>query len=73
MEVRAKRTSGAQRKMMRVLLGKRRAVESKCTSGETSDVSSLLGEAAESYVEWIQWMTHEAEEAMGLARVPDWC
>ena len=72
---RGKRIRGAQRKMLRTILGKHRTLELKCdesTSEESSDISSEHGELAESYVEWTKRVTQYAEEAIGMAKVSDW-
>ena len=59
----------------RAILGKGRRRENILdTTAEdlSEDASSHPEEVEESYVDWIQRVTHEAEEGMRLAKIPDW-
>eukprot|EP00973_Karenia_brevis_P026169 3610686-Karenia_brevis.AAC.1 len=72
---RDKKVRGCQRRMLRTMLGKGRqplANDVDNSSESLSTATSNDEEALESYVDWIQRVTHEAEEAMSAAGVPDW-
>jgi hypothetical protein len=61
--------------MMRTMLGKgpvKLRLSGESLSDGDSDASSQPLEATETYVEWIQRVTHEVEDKMTAAQVPDW-
>ncbi len=72
---REQRLRGAQRKMLRTMLGKGRVIfgEADDISTQTATTgSSQEAETLEPWADWIQRVTHEAEEAMRIAGIPEW-
>ena len=72
---RERKLRAAQRKMLRAILGKGRAVIEHFDGSSTESQQSTAthdGEDLEPWVSWIQRVTHEALESMSLAGVPEW-
>eukprot|EP00973_Karenia_brevis_P078190 10858342-Karenia_brevis.AAC.1 len=62
--------------MLRTILGKGRAVlmpsDDSVSSTSAPTEESEQHDVLESYIDWIQRVTHEVEEASTLAGIPDW-
>ena len=75
-KTREQKLRSTQRKMLRSILGKGRAVlqtdSSDTTSSGDSSASSHSEDKLESWVEWVQRVTEEAETVMKKVGVPDW-